>query len=482
MNKNKTIIKYLKESQGLNAKEMLKYPARIKTFVDKVTNGDPFTLTDNSQVQLAFDQEHLQAFIDDPESYIKQNPLYTQDGRKLAWGKLAKTKEFGGGFGEQKAGSGAGAAETKKAESATAVACAIAALNGGKITMDMLTPENIKRASAGFKVDSPTEDILQKFAEPEWADTFVKTANKFFEKMSNVNDMIFYRGQGPVNQISAAFKKANANEDKYYSSQDKWNPSDIWAITPGATLPSKDDAEDLMSLKAFMQSAFDKGEIIGISLKKLGAEANFEIVNKGEGPNELLNKKLDSLILNKKDVLFGSKDAYMTYESVQPQGSFLKSILQEKGEIQFRTFGSGDTDAIQGEVKGATASHGKIGLGNINKMLKDLGLREVTSNSEVKQILKSEGREGMALRIFQMANKVKSNVGGGALNQEQLEDFIAANEDAKPNWFISKYQSVELLYIISAVNDSKIRDKFISKIVSYAKSQSDKSSVFVKIF
>lgn len=481
MKKNKAIIGYLKESGGLSAKEMMKYPARIETFVKKVKAGDPFTLTDNSQVRLMFDEEHLNAFVQDPESYMKQNPLVTDKGQKIAWGKLAKTPEFGGGFGNEKAGSGAGAAETAKAESATAAAMAIAALNGGKMSPDLLNKEALIRAKGGYNTSSSDAEILTKFQEPEWASTFVTSANLFFQNVSGANDLVFYRGTGPVKQIAAAFKKANEESGKFFSSMDKWNPSDIWAIAPGAKMPSAEDAENFETLKTFMQGAFDRGEIIGVSLKKLGANPRFEVVNKGSGANQTINRALNGLILNKKDVLFGSKDTYMNYESAEPF-SAIKDLLNEKGEVQFRTFGSSDTDAIQGEVKGATASHGKIGLGNINRELKELKLREVSPNSEVKSILSSKGTEHVARMIFDMANKVKQNTGAGSFKEEQLENFINDSKEQSVNWFISKFQSVELLYIISAVNDAKIQNKFISKLVQYAKSQAPMSSIFAKIY
>ena len=101
----------------LTPAEVIKYDKRIELFVKKLKASDPFELNDGNTVTLKYDPNLEKAVLDADTDKMKSIGLTTHDGKSLAWGKLKKSTEFGGGT----AGSGGGAFGTKTAESAQCV-------------------------------------------------------------------------------------------------------------------------------------------------------------------------------------------------------------------------------------------------------------------------------------------------------------------------------------------------------------------------
>ena len=89
----------------------------MKMFVYKLKSNQPFETTDKKFVTLSYSKELEDAVMSGDSKRISAIKLTTQDGQKLAYGKLLKSKEFGGGT----AGSGGGASSTKTGESAQCV-------------------------------------------------------------------------------------------------------------------------------------------------------------------------------------------------------------------------------------------------------------------------------------------------------------------------------------------------------------------------
>ena len=65
----------------------------------------------------------------------------------------------------------------------------------------------------------------------------MKGANALYTKLGSPSKgtFKFYRGKGidgnKAASISEAYRRSNNDHDvKYFSSEDKWNPADIWAV------------------------------------------------------------------------------------------------------------------------------------------------------------------------------------------------------------------------------------------------------------
>ena len=95
--------------------EINKYDWRIKLFLKKYNDGEPFELTDGTSGMIAKSDELVKIIKSGkaPRGY----KIKLTDGREISFKQLQKTAEFGGGS----RGSGGGAEQTAAAESAQCV-------------------------------------------------------------------------------------------------------------------------------------------------------------------------------------------------------------------------------------------------------------------------------------------------------------------------------------------------------------------------
>ena len=120
------------------------------------------------------------------------------------------------------------------------------------------------------------------------------------------------------------------------------------------------------------------------------------------------------------------------------------------------------------------------------KMSKQLKLRNDILAMRIpdKEVHKDEsqyfGYEGIIDEIIAMAATINPAVAKAANNEEAKRGFALAAK-SKPQHLISKFQAVQLLTILKKMNKAK-SGKFIQKALQYASSQSDLSSVFVKVW
>ena len=105
------------------------------------------------------------------------------------------------------------------------------------------------------------------------------TAEKIKTKLGNklTRSHHFHRDSVFMNSIYKKFQEhlKPVNKLGIRISNDKWNPSDIW-ISSKSDLPA---TNDIVSLNKVLLEGFKKTEIVGVSLKKIGASANFTVYN-----------------------------------------------------------------------------------------------------------------------------------------------------------------------------------------------------------
>lgn len=489
---NKHIVKLLSEGNVLTPSELKKPNSKTKQpryeiLADAIESETELMMADKSTIvpdsQSPENQQAIEMLRSGDFSQIDQvKTIKAKDGKFYPINKMLKTPMFGGQAGTKKgektAQSGAGSDQTALQEDSAAVACAIAATKGGSITPEDITAQNIQQVlSKRARIASSIDDILSFLQNKQWMNTTIQTANLILGRFNNTTHSIFHRDTQYVNQILNFFKTANKNSGGYFSSKDKWNPADIWAVSANSPLPTLEEASDLQRLNQWMQQMFDNEELIGISLKKTGKQAVLDVMNYNYGAQQFVKKNIEQLITNSKNGLFSSQDTYIRFsESVDPFPA-LKDLLTEKKtkDMQFRSFGGN----IQGEVKGKTASHGKIGHGPINKILNDLGLRTLTPMKNIVKALEANKAPEVLQKIVDMADTTLRNT-GSSLNQDQIDDFSMIADNQTHQWIASKYQAVELLLIISEADKATQQD-FITEVTNYAGSASKYACVYVKI-
>ena len=366
---------------------------------------------------------------------------FTFDQKKV---RFIYKPQTGGG------GSGAGAEDTTRNESAQAVYAAIAFGMGKTISNNDVTMKTIQKYSDLFSVDGNVDDIRNNLPD-EWIKSSITGANALYNRFGRSGKYTFHRGDATVNRINAAFERAKSAEGVRMNIN-KWNPSDIWMIRSDYDFKCIDDEKTLLGLNQCIQDQLQKGKLIGISLKKMQSGASLSSKN-----------------------VFGDMKINKTYAGYEYSGKSIDGYIKLSGgtKIQFRSFGAGaGLTGFQGEVKGANANQGKIGLGPLNMILRAHGISQVSTNA--------------ANRVTSNPDAVFNEIAFGLkkyarLSQKQIEELKENEKIVTPKFLYSKLQITELINIIESIANKKVRDQLVEDIYLYASSQSRFSSAYYKL-
>jgi len=432
-------IHYILKEGSLTPSEVVKRDSRINLFIQKFKANDPFELNDGSTVVLKYNPELEKAVQSADTDKMKSIGLMTHDGKKLTWGKLKKSTEFGGGT----AGSGGGASGTKTAESGQCVYLQ-AVWNNPKTDFN---DGDLSSAYSQVFVDETLDKILD--LTDEWKLSSKLIAQKLYRGLGKRN-YTFHRGSDKFVKgvIGVAFKKAG---DPFFPDINKWNPADIWIVDETAL--SRYDfssVEGLPYLNELLLKAYQARDIIGVSLKKTSRVKLTSINYRRPLPEPTFTKA----VYAKRDY-FKSKDVY---------------IFGAGGlEIQFRTY-----PAFQGEIIGKTAKHGKVSgdggpTGPIGILMKQVGAKPIPARKEITQMIRKE--RDKFFKLF-YGEYVRS---GGKVSEKE---FVKNYNKKDTGYIESKYLGTLML------NDLKGREqKFLSLAFSYAKSSvKGKSAVHLKAY
>jgi hypothetical protein len=408
---------------------------RGEKFLDKILKGEEFELNDGKKIKIDIDASKDAVNLLKDKKYKElggQNKLFVDtDGNKYNLSKFTKTTEFGSGSGQ-----GGGSANTSVAESAQCLFNALIYY----ISEDEINNENLTKAYKFCDVTSTLDEMIKFSQDESWRNTFILTAKKLKSVIKGTG-FRFHRGSSFVNSIYTSYSKAK-QEAQISMQSDKWNPSDIWIVDNsviGYEFPN-----NLVDLNADLAELFSEDKLIGVSLKKLGKEAKLSYVN-------IDKQDLTPHIITNITAIPTNKGAQVDYEG---------------GKIYFRTFNF--TAGFAGEILGKTASHGKIGVGAINDILKynDKPLLPYAKN------LKSnlENEEPQLMNDFY---KKYVFINGEISKDKFMEIFNTKNID----WKVSKYMAL----FISTILKNDDGEEILSDMLRYASSTTKSSSVYIKV-
>jgi len=364
-------------------------------------------------------------------------------------------------FKGKKGGSGAGATETKKFECGQAVYAAIAFMKGGKITSSDFNEENIKSASSMYDIDDTIANI--KTLSDEWHESCVKGANELWEKFGELKNkgVKFHRGGAEVKYIEDAFKRVK-REEKVRIDINKWSPADIYVTTKNYKHKCLDEENTLKGLnQCMMHRLIGEGQgpiMFGVSLKKITGKA--KLSTKNVDPKTARDHTFENF--NRKGVV--GADLYMKFKP--------------NVEIQFRSFdGPKATTGFQGEVKGASANQGKVGLGSLNLILK---LHDLDQVPDVRPIISRGGadRQTLESNVKELIEKTSpgftekkyTEVIQNKVKKGELEGFLYAMGS---NYYLHK--------IITGISNVDKRNQVCEDLLLYASSQSVISAPYYKL-
>jgi hypothetical protein len=343
-------------------------------------------------------------------------------------------------------GSGAGAAMTALAESSQCLYCAAVWYGNSDFSVD-----GLKAVYSHVDV-TETADKIANDLPADWQDAAIVTAKKLHEKFRG-NAYKFHRGSSWVKRLEAKFKELNRKE-KHFSNANKWSPADIYMLTSEGEKETFSQANSIVELNAIILKHVQDKTIIPVSLKKVSSnEATIKYVNftNDRSTYEIRNPVYT---VGKKG-FFESKDVYMNFV---------------QGEIQFRGFNVVD---FQGEIKGKFSAHGKIGGGVIKKIIKDSTDFEMETPSGVAKRFKSS-RDSLYKDFYKYYKSVVTGV------RLDYNIFVAECMKKDEGWHISKYLGAQMLYAIKNSSKSKL-EEIIGSMLGYAASESNLSSVYVKV-
>jgi len=409
---------------------------RLELFLRKYKGNEPFDTTDGGQVVLKYNadiERHLKAGNAKEANKIG---LETNAGDKIAFGKLAKTKEFGGGR-----GSGGGSDSTRATESAQCVY--LQAVFDDPSTQ--FTPEAIQNAYAKCHTDASLDEVM--LGDEKWIASSIDTARLLHRVLKKQGTYSFHRGSAWVKALDDKFKELNRQE-KLFNDLNKWTPADIWLVKSG-----KEGAYDIQGAGSIQQlnqlllKAFAARDLIGVSLKK--AASSKPRLKQVNYKKPFKPPVFRAVSYNKRGDFFKSKDGYLF-----GQGGL---------EIQFRTF-----PTFQCEIIGKTAKHGKVSHGGI-----DSALYATTMNrTETRKTLEGEIRkdkEAFLDKFYQFYTGAISN----PVDRQEFGKKLA-NKDVA--WLVSKYYVTTIFTMIKG----KEQD-FMTYLYRVAKSESADSAVHLKV-
>ena len=466
---------------------------RIDILLKRIEDGETIEL-DKGGV-MTVDKDASKAFVDvlkkgdrtAVRNFIKNGPKYLDimidtdgDAHKLT--ALKKAPYFGGGAGAKSA-----TAETTAAQEATqAMIIALSNRLNRDLTIEDLTVENLQKVTSDYDVETPVDKAIPFIEDKQWSMSLINTANELRKKLST-KGMVIHHASPWVKSLEKVFNQANKDETgaRIFSGKDKWNPSDIWAVRKGVEV--KRDINDLVELKAWIQEMFERKDVYGISLKKTPKNTRVKTYNFDGDVDDLLTTTIKDLLVSKKNKLFSSKGAFVMFEGIIP----LRDVLEERSnELEIRSFKT-NTD-INAEIKGRYAAGGKIGFGPMNSLLKRMGLPQLTHRKVIGKLLNKKlkddayehgekvDRVAYYKKIF---NKIiaMAKIVSPEIAKEARRDVKEISADLRFNEFAAKYQAVELVSNLKQAPEEQQRD-FIQRVIQYASSRDELSSVFTKVW
>ena len=415
-------------STGINAGKQ-----RIDILINKIRNNEPLKLAGTDKTFLVHDPDGSKvAELENWDSSKGRVVLRDKEGNTITTSNLEKTAEFGGGK-----GSGGGSAQTDIQESSMCAVLALSYKLGGLKESD-LTAENLRSVAGDIDTTSSIENIIEFVTKnKDWANTFINTANLLAPYLGKGYE--YHRGSSFTNSLYDMWNK-HKKDNGYSMKNDKWNPSDIWAVRPDA----KNITLNSNSLEEYNNQILDlfiNGSLRGISLKKLGKEAKVKLLNKERASEK---QELDNTVSSP-----NSKDAYIQTKS--------------GGLLQLRTTGG---NSFQGELKGKTANQGKIGGGVLKTFLEKQGLGPIPSQQESAKLAR-KADDKFIKELKELCSEYFD------IEEEELK--------LKPfDWLNSKYQSLKVAKALNTGDKEKVSNA-LTDIFNYASSQSSISSVHLKV-
>lgn len=455
INKDKThrdIFMYAKMTRA----EWLKYgDKRLDALKSAIQSGDPVSSVDGKNIVFVSNRDNLKAideFIDN------KNPIFvlkTKTNKTVPSNQIGKSPLFGG------KGKGAGATGvTAKGEALQCLYLAAMLGESHNEEFSYFTSETLKKYAKAIDTDKSFEEMMS--AEAEWHYSAYVTGKYLIEKGFVQKDHVLHRGSKTMNTIYKMKRNAFKADGKPALNDDKWNPGDIWAVRKGVDVTKVLTDVSVGSLNASLKKAYDKRDIVGISLKQINTlKANAKHTEYNLKKSELAKYTYKQSILK-------SDRRGSTFWTLK--GGFIEFSA---GKMDVRAPSS--LGAMNVEIQGKGARGGRTGYASIQYAAKAFLGKTLPDNNYFKEQSKAmlNGKnERMSKEFWKKVNAIHSDV--------KWDDFWIEMQSQEVDRIHANLAATEIIYCLYKSSTSK-RNDFVSYLVNLAGSKTNDSSVYVKV-
>lgn len=303
-----------------------------------------------------------------------------------------------------------------------------------------------------FKIN----DLYEK-AGKGWLTSATTIANTFSRYLTKgANYTVHQRSNSKFeNNISAA-AKALITKAGHKMGLDKWNPADIWIVKKGYENTDFSQFETIIELNSWVLEQFNAKNVLGVSLKQVGARAKVEVYNSG--------------VKEKKEFI----------KVIQGKTGFVNAlnidIEFDSGSMVVRNFGR--PESVSGEINGKFAQGGKVGSGPLFNIIKRFDSSfDTKTHQEISAMYESNPKQVYDHLYNQMKKLDKDTA--SKYNREEYEKAIEAKKNTM-NYIISRWQCSDISHSLNGMKKEQ-RNDFINAALGYASSSTEISSIFYKV-
>lgn len=309
--------------------------------------------------------------------------------------------------------------------------------------------------------------------DKSWQITF-QAQEKVFEKIKKKfpqfkSNLIFNRDKGFMSDISKKVKQLGVRQ------KDSWNPADIWIHTPGVFNELK-DIDNLYKLNHRMIELFDEGKLMGISLKKTGKVAKYELTNFKQTIKKNLGYIKGNLFLNTKPNGEFVNDE-LNYDMNHPDGTI---------NVQVRMFPKKARSNVQVsyKLKGAKAEMGKVPSAFRNIVYKKITNTDFPQGKEMPTNIEQYDKKIPDYRL--KINKIISSpyINTNINSFEEFNNSVKNMFDKKDYSQIelnAKFQCIEIAFQFSKLPKKKL-DELVTDWAYLAQKKGVEFGPFIKVF
>ena len=361
---------------------------------------------------------------------------------------------------ENSKGSGGGAAATKVQEAAQ---CVYAAIKYAFPNAEFpLSEDEYRVGLLNCVIPGVLLAEIQSLPQ-DWQRSSWIGANAIYNTIGG-RDYMFVRGDSMIDDgaVKAAFNRVKKQTN--LASEDKWNPADIWMVRKNnrsMVVEKLNKEKTIDGVNDVLNELNQSGDLIGISLKKLGDSPSVQLLN--DTP-PAIRKERSRVRFVKYDLIFKNR-----------RGEYPMDVYYYYGDdtyqkFQARNFGGPTKGDWKLELKGKLAAMGKVQGQKVRDILKDAGFTGIPN--EPTWYESRPNNKSITDEIYKLLDKHNAQ---GFKRDKETKDMINEMSQAY------RYSKLSGLRLLDFFRSNGNRDKAMKELYFYASSQSDKSSVYYKL-